>query len=196
MQDILEIPTIIRLIADSPQALDEVPSRQFEELVAELLAGQRWDVSLASESRDGGYDILGVSRDATGLESSWAVECKTYRAGRKVGIATLQSLYATKEALGLSHGVLVTPSDVTSDARRFAQVHQGLHIVDRLALLQWFRGYKPKPSAEPYVAKKAFHSCFVSYSHKDEAFAQSLVARLKAAGIKIWFAPENLLPGR
>lgn len=196
MQHILLLPTIIRLVAESPSALDDVPPRQFEELVAELLAGQGWDVSLTPQSRDVGYDILGISRDAAGFESSWAVECKHYRPGRKVGVDTLRSLYGIKEGLGLSNGVLVTSSDVTSEARMFAQAHRALHIVDRLGLLQWFARYKPRRSAAPYVAKQTFHSCFVSYSHKDEAFAQSLVSRLKTAGIKVWFAPESLLPGR
>ena len=45
------------------------------------------------------------------------------------------------------------------------------------------------PAAGPY------HSCFISYSHKDEAFAQKLYADLQAAGVKCWFAPEDLKIG-
>lgn len=40
-----------------------------------------------------------------------------------------------------------------------------------------------------------YHSCFISYSHKDEAFATTLCERLRAAGVSAWYAPENVTPG-
>ncbi|MDX1523354.1 MAG: toll/interleukin-1 receptor domain-containing protein [Anaerolineae bacterium] len=45
------------------------------------------------------------------------------------------------------------------------------------------------PAAGPY------HSCFISYSHQDEAFAQKLYADLLGAGVTCWFAPEDLKIG-
>ena len=40
------------------------------------------------------------------------------------------------------------------------------------------------------------YSCFISYSSKDEEFAQKLHSRLKAEGVDIWFAPEDVQAGK
>lgn len=39
------------------------------------------------------------------------------------------------------------------------------------------------------------HSCFISYSTKDEEFARRLYSRLVQANIRVWFAPEDLKGG-
>jgi hypothetical protein len=41
-----------------------------------------------------------------------------------------------------------------------------------------------------------YYSCFISYSHKDEAFAQRLHADLQAKGVRCWFAPEDMEGGK
>jgi len=40
-----------------------------------------------------------------------------------------------------------------------------------------------------------FYSCFISYSHKDNEFAQRLHSRLRDAGLRVWFAPEDVKGG-
>jgi hypothetical protein len=40
-----------------------------------------------------------------------------------------------------------------------------------------------------------FYSCFISYSSKDDAFAQRLHADLQHEGVRCWFAPEDLKIG-
>jgi TIR domain/Pentapeptide repeats (8 copies) len=40
-----------------------------------------------------------------------------------------------------------------------------------------------------------YHSCFVSYSSRDEALAQRLHADLQDKGVRCWFAPEDLKIG-
>ncbi len=40
------------------------------------------------------------------------------------------------------------------------------------------------------------YSCFISYSHKDEEFAQKLYDDLQNAGIRCWFAPEEMKGGK
>jgi hypothetical protein len=40
-----------------------------------------------------------------------------------------------------------------------------------------------------------YYSCFISYSHKDEAFAQRLHADLQQKGVRCWFAPEDMKIG-
>ncbi len=40
-----------------------------------------------------------------------------------------------------------------------------------------------------------FYSCFISYSTKDQEFADRLYADLQNKGVRCWFAPEDLKTG-
>jgi hypothetical protein len=40
-----------------------------------------------------------------------------------------------------------------------------------------------------------FHSCFISYSHTDEAFARNLWIRMRDERIRVWYAPEDMKGG-
>jgi hypothetical protein len=41
-----------------------------------------------------------------------------------------------------------------------------------------------------------FYSCFISYSTKDQEFAERLHADLQNKGVRCWFAPEEIKAGR
>jgi hypothetical protein len=41
-----------------------------------------------------------------------------------------------------------------------------------------------------------YYSCFISYSTKDQAFAERLYNDLQAKGVRCWFAPEDIGGGR
>jgi hypothetical protein len=41
-----------------------------------------------------------------------------------------------------------------------------------------------------------FYLCFISYSTKDEDFAKRLHSRMRDAGLRIWFAPEDVQGGK
>jgi len=41
-----------------------------------------------------------------------------------------------------------------------------------------------------------YFSCFISYSTKDQAFADRLYADLQAKGVRCWFAPHDVKPAR
>ena len=40
-----------------------------------------------------------------------------------------------------------------------------------------------------------YYTCFISYASPDQAFAERLHADLQAAGVRCWFAPENMRIG-
>ena len=40
-----------------------------------------------------------------------------------------------------------------------------------------------------------FYSCFISYSSKDQGFAERLYADLQSKGVRCWFAPEEMKTG-
>lgn len=52
------------------------------------------------------------------------------------------------------------------------------------------------PSLVGATDAAGFHSCFISYSTEDEAFARKLHARLKEANVRVWFAPEKIRGGK
>lgn len=189
-------PDKIEAIRENPQHLYDLSPREFEEVVAELLASFGWDVSLTPPTRDGGHDILGISRDSLGLETAWAVECKRYRRGRRVGVDVVRNLYGVKHGLGLPQALLVTTSSLTRDAKQFADSVGDIKVADWQMLVDWLERYKRAPGEAPHVTGKHFQSCFLSYSHRDEAFASQLVARLRSEGVRVWFAAEDLNPGQ
>jgi hypothetical protein len=41
-----------------------------------------------------------------------------------------------------------------------------------------------------------YYSCFISYSHADEAFANRLYARMREEHLRVWYAPKDMPPGR
>ncbi len=41
-----------------------------------------------------------------------------------------------------------------------------------------------------------YHSCFISYSTKDQEFAERLYADLQAKGVRCWFAPHDMKGGK
>jgi hypothetical protein len=51
--------------------------------------------------------------------------------------------------------------------------------------------YKNALAASPI----SFYSCFISYSSTDEGFAKRLDGRLRQAGLRVWFAPEDMKGG-
>jgi hypothetical protein len=191
-----DVADLIEKLRANPELLYELPPGQFEEIVAELLASFGWQVNLTSQKWDSGRDILAVSRDSAGFETSWAVECKRWAPSRKVDVATVRSLYGAQRQFGFSKALLVTTSSPTMDAAEFAELTSDLHIVGRERLIDWLSNYRRRPGQRPFAETNRFCSCFVSYSQKDEKFVSYLVARLRAAGVKVWYAPEDLVPGK
>lgn len=51
------------------------------------------------------------------------------------------------------------------------------------------------PSLLGGVQPVQFYSCFISYSSQDVDFARRLQARMRDAGLRVWFAPEDIKGG-
>jgi hypothetical protein len=175
--------------------LDKLSPRDFESLVATILTSFGWEVSLTPATRDGGVDIVGVSKDGSGLETTWAVECKYFSPRRKVGVETVRHLIGVRQMLGFDKAVLVTSTDLTPDARWAVTQATGVHFVDRTVLLDWIRRYDRADRVDARTPDR-FASCFVSHSSSDADFTARLVGRLRSAGVRVWYAPEELSPGQ
>jgi hypothetical protein len=190
----MDVKQAISVCARDPEQLRDLDPALFEAVVAELLAGFGWEVSITPPTRDGGYDILGVTTDPSGLQTSWVVECKRYSVDHKVGVQIARQIVGVKTHIGVPNAVLVTTSSFTTDVHELSSARRDLHLVDLAILTSWLRGYSPLAESS-HTAARSFSSCFVSHSSKDEEFAQKLSARLRTAGVPVWYAPEDIQPG-
>ena len=109
------------------------------------------------------------------------------------------------------HGTVFTDCDLT-DVEGLEDVeHRGPSLIDIHTFLLSFgripdnflRGAgTPEPlmtfAASLIASGKAiqFYSCFISYSTKDQTFAERLQADLQKKGVRCWFAPHDLKGGR
>jgi restriction system protein len=102
-----------------------------------------WDVELTPETRDGGYDILAVSKsvDGSGLRASYIIECKKYRPDRRVGIAVARQLLHVKSERGASHAIIATTSDFTSGVYDFAAQRLDFDPKNAGAVIEWCKMY-------------------------------------------------------
>ena len=66
-----------------------------------------------------------------------------------------------------------------------------LKFLRGVGLPDTFIDYLPSLLGEPLQ----FYSCFISYSSKDQEFAERLHANLQDKGVRCWFAPEDLKIG-
>ena len=190
----MDVKEAIEVCRKDPEQLRELDPPLFEAVIAELLAGFGWEVSVTPATRDGGYDILGVTTDDSGLRTSWIIECKRYAADNKVGVQIARQIAGVKGHIGVPNAVIVTTSSFTADVHEFSSARHDLSLVDFSAITKWLQGYS-LPTGPLYTAKRSFSSCFLSHSAKDEDFAQKLAARLRQEGVPLWYAPEDIQPG-
>ena len=92
--------SLLALARERPAFLDEISPRQFEELLQELLLEQGFDVELTATTRDGGCDLIAVSRDQLGIKTKYVVEAKHYSRLNKVGVGQLgNSVQSARDSL-------------------------------------------------------------------------------------------------
>ena len=98
-------------------AIYELSSQKFEELIADILSNHGFEVQLTKQTRDGGRDI--VATYSTPLTRVMTiVECKRYRADRKIGIEQIERfLYVVDRKDDASMGMFVTTSSFTEGAK-------------------------------------------------------------------------------
>jgi len=99
-----------------PALLHGLRPRQFEELCAELLSRDGYEVELTAESRDGGIDIYAVRHDSLGAFLS-LVQCKKYALSNRVGVSVVRELYGVVQAKRANAGVVATTSMFTKGAK-------------------------------------------------------------------------------
>jgi restriction system protein len=127
----------LRVLAARPEGLYELTARQFEELVAELLQRQGYDVTLTPRTRDGGKDVYAAMQSPIG-RFLFVVECKRYAPDRPVGVGIVRNLYGQVQKERATAGILATTSFFTKDAKEFRQdIEYQLSFQDYYGLKKW-----------------------------------------------------------
>jgi HJR/Mrr/RecB family endonuclease len=142
---------LIRYLQKRPADIYSISPRQFEELVAELLASFGCEVQLTASTKDGGYDIFAVSKDISGMKTSWIIECKKYAADRKVGIEIARALYSVKTDLKVANAVLATTTHFTKGVKNFKASRYDFELRDYQGILEWINCYRPNPGGHLYL---------------------------------------------
>jgi hypothetical protein len=79
------------------------------------------------------------------------------------------------------------------DVRAEDALKASLRLISRVGSL-WKAA--ERSGASVAFGQLPYHSVFISYSTADEEFGNRLYDALDEAGIRVWFAPHDILPGR
>lgn len=91
--------------------------KAFEFEVQELLRLMGLDATVTGYSQDGGIDLTAVNPDPV-FGGKYVIQCKAQK--KSVGEPVVRDLFGTMHAAGANKGILITTSDFTSAAQRFA----------------------------------------------------------------------------
>ena len=99
---------------------------QFEERVAQLFRDMGHRADVIGGSGDEGVDI----RVRTKSGKHWIVQCKRYAPENKIGVPVVRDLAGTMLHERATRAFLVTTSSFTEPAKRWAEKHRGLVLID------------------------------------------------------------------
>jgi hypothetical protein len=108
---------LMKYVQSNPGAMDDLQPRQFECLIAEVLASYDWEISLAVATRDRGCDIFALNADPAGAAQSWIIECKQYRQYRRVDVDAVHALYRTENVLNVGGARCLRPRHIWRTGR-------------------------------------------------------------------------------
>lgn len=128
---------ILERLKQDPEFAWQLPPRKFEEIVADILDHQGYDIELTPASGDGGFDIYAAKKEGLG-RFLYLVECKRYKPPNKVGVEVVRSLHGVVQKSQATAGAVVSTSFFTKGAKEFQQdLSHRMHLHDFLVLQSW-----------------------------------------------------------
>lgn len=133
---------IMQILKKDPTIVWKLPPRKFEEIVAEILSKQGFQVELTPASGDGGVDIYAAKKDGLG-QFLYLVECKRYVPPNKVGVEIVRSLYGVLQVQKATAGAIVTTSYFTKGAEDFQrEIQHQMYLHNYITLQKWISDFQ------------------------------------------------------
>lgn len=137
--------SLLQQLYSSRISLHDLHWRQFEELVAELLTNDGYQVQLGRGTKDEGVDIIAIKKDPIVglLKTVW--QAKKLNPENKVDIRVIRELADTRQQHNATKGIIATTTFLTKDAMK--RIEQDCYIlgkVDGNDLSSWIQKDKPK----------------------------------------------------
>jgi len=138
--EIKEVDTeLLNKLAEHPHLLHELTPRKFEEVIAELLHRQGYEVEIKPFIKDGGVDICAAKKDSLGT-FLYLVQCKKYSLKHFVGVEVVRELYGVVQILGATSGIIAATSYFTKGAKSLRnQLLYRLELKDYLDIQKWLK---------------------------------------------------------
>jgi hypothetical protein len=133
---------IKRYLATHPEKVYNLNSRNFEELIADILHDFGFDVELTKATRDGGVDIYAYVRTEV-CNFLVFVECKKWAPDHHVGLDIVQRLFGVQQSGQANKSMIITTSFFTGPAIKEVKRYNGMmELRDYNALKAWLGRYK------------------------------------------------------
>ena len=140
---------ILRRVMEDPRAMHGLTPRQFEEFIAELIAGIGFrDVVLTPASGDGGKDIV-ARLEVHGIPITFFLECKKYSPDHPVEIEVVRSFLGVvaQRPSAVNKGILVTTSRLTKGGRELVASEARLDAREYDGIMAWIDTYVTRSPA-------------------------------------------------
>jgi deoxyadenosine/deoxycytidine kinase len=134
--------SILDKIRFRPEDIHQLHSRQFEEMVAELMEKRGYNVDLTKATHDGGKDLI-IAHQADIGNFIYYVECKRYAPTNPVGVNLVRELAGTISVDRVTAGIMVTSSYFSPDAIEFSEkIKNQMSLIDFIKLKEWLKNIK------------------------------------------------------
>jgi restriction system protein len=134
--------TLIERLRRVPQGLYDITPRQFEEVVADLLAGMGMEVELTPATRDGGADIFAYIPTSLG-KLLFLVEAKKYSMSNPVGVKLIRELHGSFVHHQANRAMLVTTSRFSRDSKLYQEQYKyHLSLAEYGDVVEWLNNHK------------------------------------------------------
>jgi hypothetical protein len=125
-------------IISHPQLMHNITWREFEYLLAKILASFEYEIELQKGTKDGGIDIIAIKKSDIMGPHKYLIQAKKWK--NKVGVEPVQRLAFLQNEHDVSKACLATTSTFTKGAWELARMHPWtLELKDYNGLLDWIK---------------------------------------------------------
>lgn len=130
----------LHTLINNKDALSQLPPREFEKLVAELLKSDGYqDIKLVPRHNAPGPDIVAYNNTPLGDRQKFIVEVKRWKGPVNIDVVRTM-MYRIDQQFRASGGLIVITSKFTTDATKEAQFHEWrLNLKDGNDVREWIK---------------------------------------------------------